>query len=192
MKNAHGYHPIQNKAELIDHLLDQHRDTVFGGRSDLEQEPLAVLTESHRYAHFGPLMGAKKAPAAKRRPRKDRPLPILQDLVDGVLVGPPGARPGTFRRRGPEERQVIASAEAWARRDEIRPERHVVPLQRTQTVYVEVEACASTEAAWAAVQNAELTDEQWAQGEGCVRSAFWSRDLDADDSDHSSFAVGPG
>lgn len=52
-------------------------------------------------------------------------------------------------------------------------------------------ACASTEAAWAAVERAELTDEQWAQGEGYVASAFWSRDLDADGSEHSSFAVGP-
>lgn len=61
-----------------------------------------------------------------------------RDYVDGKLVGPLGARPGTFRPRTVEERHAIAAAEAEARRGELVPERHVVALQRTQTVYVEV------------------------------------------------------
>lgn len=74
MKRAHGYRPIQKKDELIDHLVAEHSDTVFGGRASLELESVTYLTESHRYGHFGPT-------------NPDRPLPILQDLMDEVLRG---------------------------------------------------------------------------------------------------------
>lgn len=80
MKNAHGYRPITNKAELIKHLLDQHTDTVFGGRPSLELEPVSVLIESHRAGHFG-------APGKKRPMTADRPLPVLQGLMDDMLGG---------------------------------------------------------------------------------------------------------
>ena len=82
MKNAHGYHPITNKAELIDHLLDQHGDTVFGGRASLELEPVSVLIESHRAGHFG-------RPGQRRPMRRtsESPTPILSALMDDMLRG---------------------------------------------------------------------------------------------------------
>lgn len=61
MQPEHQFQEVSSKADLITHLLEDHADTVFGSATDLKQEPIRVLRDSHRYGHFGPASAEHKA-----------------------------------------------------------------------------------------------------------------------------------
>lgn len=93
MNHFHLHAPYSSKAALVEHLLAQHSDTVFGGQEDLAQEPLSVLVESHTAGHFGPLGSAerKSYEASVKRDRREQAirdgataLPILSALMAEV------------------------------------------------------------------------------------------------------------